>query len=134
VLSITAGAIVVCKFPVTNTAQNPTLNVNGTGAKHIYFNTAVVTTATPTVAGYANRYTKYMYDGTNYIWLGENIDNNSTYSNQSLGNGYGTCTTAEATVAKAASLSGYNLIVNGFVAVKFTYAVPANATLNINNL
>ena len=49
-----------------------------------------------------------------------------------LGFGYGTCTTAEATVAKVATLASYALVKNGIVSIKFTYAVPANATLNIN--
>ena len=54
-------------------------------------------------------------------------------SPQSLGFGYGTCTTAEATTAKVVTLSGYTLVTNGYVSVKFTNAVPANATMNINS-
>lgn len=60
-------------------------------------------------------------------------DTNSTYNNAGLGQGYGTCATAEATAAKAAALSGYALTLGGIVAIKFTYAVPASATLNINS-
>ena len=60
-------------------------------------------------------------------------DANSTYSNASLGNGYATCSTAAETVAKVASLSSYSLSTGGAVSVKFTYDVPANATLNINS-
>lgn len=60
-------------------------------------------------------------------------DNNTTYTNQSLGNGYGTCSTAASTTAKVVTLSGYSLITNGVVAVKFTNAVPASATMNINS-
>ena len=60
-------------------------------------------------------------------------DNNTTYTNQSLGNGYGTCATEEATTAKVVTLSGYSLVINGQVSVKFTYAVPASATMNINS-
>ena len=60
-------------------------------------------------------------------------DDNTYYSNASLGQGFGTCTTAEATAAKVVSLGSYGLSVGGVVAVKFTYAVPASATLNINN-
>lgn len=52
---------------------------------------------------------------------------------QSMGFGYGTCTTAAGTAAKVATLSEYNLIKNGIVSVRFSYDVPANATLNINN-
>ena len=60
-------------------------------------------------------------------------DSNTTYSNASLGQGYGTCSTAEATIAKVVTLSNYALATGGVVAVKFTYAVPANATMNINS-
>lgn len=60
-------------------------------------------------------------------------DSNSTYSPQSLGFGYGTCATAEATTAKVVSLSSYSLVTHGAVSVKFTYAVPADATMNINS-
>lgn len=61
-------------------------------------------------------------------WVAET---NTTYSNASLGQGYTTCSTAASTAAKTASLSSYSLTTGGIVTVKFTYAVPANATLNI---
>jgi len=125
------GARVLVKFKESNKAASPTINVNKTGAKPIWYNTAVHNAAN-TIGGYAGRYTEYVYDGTYWVWMGECVDNNSTYSNQSMGNGIGTCATAEATAAKAAALSGYNLVINGIVAVKFSYAVPAGATLNIN--
>lgn len=60
-------------------------------------------------------------------------DANTTYSNAGLGNGYGTCSTAAATVAKTATLSGYALSAQGRVSVKFDEDVPAAATLNINS-
>ena len=53
--------------------------------------------------------------------------------NAANGFGYGTCTTAAATVAKVATLSSYTLKTNGVVAIRFTYDVPASATLNINS-
>lgn len=131
--SLTAGSIITIKFANTNTAQNPTLNVNGTGAKSIWYSAGVVTTSALNMGGYANRPMIYMYDGTQYVFLGWSYDANTTYSNASLGQGYGTCSTAAATAAKEVALSSYSLIINGIVAVKFTYAVPANATLNINS-
>lgn len=57
----------------------------------------------------------------------------TTYTNASLGQGYGTCTTAATTVAKIVTLANYSLIIGGIVSVKFTYTVPANATMNINS-
>lgn len=58
---------------------------------------------------------------------------NTTYSNESLGHGYGTCATEEATAAKVVKLSGYSLTTGGIVAVKFTYGLCASATMNINS-
>ena len=133
------GAIIAVKFTYTNsfsaTAANPiTLNVNNTGAKNIYYNNTGAPTGTNTIAfGIASYYHYYIYDGTYWVYLSRSTDADTTYTNQSLGNGYGTCTTAEATAAKAVALSGYTLTTHGFVTVKFTNAVPANATLNINS-
>ena len=52
--------------------------------------------------------------------------------NAAQGFGYATCSTAAATIAKEATLGHYSLVDDSFVAVKFTYAVPTNATLSIN--
>ena len=57
----------------------------------------------------------------------------TTYSNASLGQGYGTCATAESTAAKVVTLSGYALVTGGIVGVKFTYGLCASATMNINS-
>ena len=47
---------------------------------------------------------------------------------------YGTCSTASATVAKTVTLSGFELVTNVRVTIKFTNANTAtNATLNINS-
>lgn len=69
------GAEVTVKFTVTNTAANPTLNVNGTGAKAIQYRGAAIS------AGYlaANRTYKFTYDGTNYQLIGD-INTNTTYA------------------------------------------------------
>ena len=126
------NAIIFVKFSNSNSATSCTLNVNGTGAKSIWYNNAVYTGNSVIVCGYANRTHMYIYDGTYWVWVSSGSDSNTIYSNASLGQGYGTCTTAEATVAKIVTLSGYALVVGGIVSVKFTYAVPASATLNIN--
>lgn len=69
------------------------------------------------------------YLSVNVPWT----DNNTTYTPQSLGIGYGTCSTGASTAAKTVSLTDYNLVTNGIVSVKFTNAVPASATLNVNS-
>ena len=127
------GSIITVKFTYTNTANNPTFNVNGTGAKRVWYGTALITTSSLSYAGYKDRPSIYMYDGTQYIFLGWSYDANSTYTNATLGQGYGTCSTAAATVAKTVALSSYALTTGGIVSVKFTNAVPASATMNINS-
>ena len=127
------GSLIVIKFTNTNTAQNPTFNVNGTGAKKVWYNTGLITTGSLNCAGYAGRYGEYMYDGTQYIFLGWSVDSNTTYTNGSLGSGYGTCGTVAGTLEKAVTLSNYSATTGGIVAVKFNYDVPASATMNINS-
>lgn len=74
--TLATGARVTVKFTVTNTAANPTLNINSTGAKAIYYKGAAIT------AGYlaANKVYEFVYDGTNYVLVGD-VDTNTTYSN-----------------------------------------------------
>lgn len=129
-----AGSVVYVWCTYSNTANNPTLNVNGTGAKPIYYNGSQITTSNKTYATYANRLMKFVFTGTYYLFAGWGIDNNSTYANYSFGNGYATCATAAATVAKTATYTYYSLKTGGIVSVKFTYAVTSsNSTLNINS-
>ena len=131
--TLTAGSLIMVKFTYTNEAENPTFNVNGTGAKSVWYGTSVITTSSLSYAGYANRPATYMYDGTQFVFVSWSYDTNTTYTNVKLGHGYATCSTAAETTAKTASLSSYTLTTGGIVAVKFTYDVPASATLNINS-
>jgi hypothetical protein len=95
------GTIVCIKFTNTNTAQNPTLNVNNSGAKSIYYNTEVITTGSLWTAGEANRFTSFMYDGTNWVWIGSSVDRNTTYSAMSQNEARaGTATTGRVITAK----------------------------------
>ena len=82
--TLATGAKITVKFTVTNTASNPTLNVNNTGAKAIQYRGSAIS------SGYlaANRVYTFIYDGTNYQLIGDiNTDTNTTY-------GTGTATTA----------------------------------------
>lgn len=127
------GKVVMVYFSNSNSASNVTLNVNNTGAYPIWYNNAEYTSTGTAYTGYANRVIEYMFNGTHWVWMGSSYDANSTYKNVTLGHGYVTCATAEATTAKVGTLASYTLTLGGIVAVKFTYAVPANATLNINS-
>ena len=89
------GVMVTFKAPNTNTAQNPTINVNNTGAKSIWFNTAVVTTGSLNRAGQSGRPATYVYDGTYWVWVSWSVDDNTTYSTMSVAEGKtGTATSA----------------------------------------
>lgn len=129
------GACCYLMNGVVTSASGWTLNVNGLGAKPVY-QTLASSTATSTIFN-VNYTMLFVYNSQRVsggcwdIFYGYN--SNTTYSNASLGQGYGTCSTAEATVAKVVTLSSYALTTGGIVAVKFTNAVPANATLNINS-
>lgn len=128
------GTEIVVKFTATNTSTSttPELNVNGTGAIRIWYNNAVLASTKSAYAGYANRYLHYVYDGTYWVFMGHSVDNNSTYSNVALGQGYAVQNNSAASATITATLGSYALTANGIVSVKFTYDVPANATLNIN--
>ena len=81
---LVAGTIVGVKFSYTNTASNPTLNVNSSGAKSIIYNTYTITTSNLNKAGYASRIEYYMYDGSHWVWINWSADDNSTYYLQTL--------------------------------------------------
>lgn len=75
-----------------------------------------------------NTFTATRQDDTTFTF-----DQSDTVEPPSLGFGCGICDTAAATTAKVVTLSSYIMRTGGYVTVKFTYDVPANATLNINN-
>lgn len=116
------------------TANYATIDINNLGAKPIYHSQ----TGNKSQSAFEKSGTHlFIYNSTRVTggcWdlvVGYNSD--TAYTPQKLGFGYGTCGTAEATIAKAATLSNYGLVTNGIVSVKFTNAVPANSTLNINS-
>ena len=133
------GTTIAIKFSNTNTYKTSgttmTLNVNSTGAYPIYYNNAEVvsTTSANTIAcGYKDRYTYYIFNGTQWVWLSYGIDANTTYSNYSFGNGYGIQYDDGTTTEIDVAFTSYVLADNGRVSVLFRHDVPANATLNIN--
>ena len=130
--TLAKGASVFVKFTNANSVASPTLAVNGTTAKAImrYGTTAPSTTAK--TSWQAGSVVHLVYDGTYWQMVGW-LNDDTLYTNASLGQGYGTCATAEATAAKAVTLSGYALTIGGIVAVKFTYGLCASATMNVNS-
>ena len=130
--SLRAGVTITVKFTNTNTAENPKFKVNNGDAKSVWYNTALITNGNLGMAGTAGKYSTYVYDGTQWVWVSQGNDSNTTYTPPKLGSGYGTCSTSSGT-ALTASLTDYTLVTGGIVTVKFTNAVPAGATLNINS-
>ena len=72
---LVTGARIIVKFTITNTVANPTLNVNGNGAKAIQYRGSAIS------AGYlaANRTLEFVYDGSAYQLVGD-LDTNTTYA------------------------------------------------------
>lgn len=101
--TLAVGSVVTVKFSNTNTASNCTLNVNNTGAKQIWYNNAVYTAASVTICGFANRYIRYMYDGTYWIWIGASIDN---YPGDASASAAGVVTTGVQTFAGNKTFNG----------------------------
>lgn len=83
------------------------------------------------------------FSNENLLRLQKKVDGTSTtYNvfhsgisaiNANLGQCWATCSTAAATAEKTVTMSSYTLKIGGMVAIKFTNAVPASATMNINS-
>jgi len=159
--ALTIGGIVTVKF-TNALCASATMSINGKGAKPIYIKGAAVnndnaatvsagdtayfmydgtayhllgtdraaTNPIVNISRSGTTFTATRLDGTTFTFTQQ--DNNTTYTQAKLGQGYGTCTTAEATAAKSVTLTGYELELNGVVAVKFTNGLCASATMSIN--
>ena len=130
-----AGCVVGVKFASSNTfsatsSAHVSLNVNGTGARDIYYNNTASPTGTNTTAfGYKNRTVWYMYDGTYWVWMGMSAELNDN----TVPSAY--CSTAAGTAAKTASCSGYQLLSKSYIQVILanTNTAASALTLNINS-
>jgi hypothetical protein len=116
--SLVTGAAVTVKFTATNTAASPTMNVNSTGATAIYYRNAAISTG----ALAANRVYSFVYNGTQWDFVGD-IDANTTYTAM-------TQTEAEAGTATTARTIAPNVLKMGIaalsVAVTAGTAAPAS--------
>lgn len=131
--TLAKGASVFVKFMNSNGASNPKLSVNGSASKPICKFGGTPPGASPEQSWYDGSVVHLVYDGSAWQMVGWNNTVMQTPTNGFLGQGYGTCSTAEATAAKAVTLSGYSLTTGGIVAVKFTYGLCASATMNVNS-
>lgn len=85
------GVTIHVKFTYSNTAANPTLNVNSTGAKNIYrYGTTAPSTSVAT-SWNDGSVVSFTYDGTYWQmnnWLNTDTDNNTTYTFANGTNGF----------------------------------------------
>lgn len=139
---LVAGAEVTVKYANTNTAENPTLNVNGTGAKSIWYDTALISTTDLGYAGTANRPIKYVYDGTQWVFVswamaGAGEDTEATEAMvRGIVTNYANATSAEGniisvasgTTALSAQVSKYYKVAGTVTTMAITLPVPADNT------
>ena len=138
--SAITGMLLAVKFTNANSVANPTLTLQTNGAaallaaKNIYRYGSTAPSTSAATSWQAGSVVLFVYDGTNWQMCGW-LNDNTTYTNASLGTGFANQTnTASATAVTANFVNGtYTLTVNGVIGVKFTYDVPASATLNINS-
>ena len=123
--ALVSGATVLVKFTYANTASSPTLNVNSTGAKNIYYRGAAL--ASSLYYWGAGDLVEFYYDGIQWNLLNVSNSDNNTYPSAY-------CATAAGTAAKTASCTNYTATSNTYL-----HVVVANAnssagaiTLNVN--
>ena len=151
--AVSAGKLVVYRDPTDG--DLPIIVHNSTGGEYAIFGSIVgntayykqlgetgwLATSTYTLQVTADKVTSWSSTTTDSHYPSEKLVktsldaklNSSAFTNENLGQGYGTCSTAESTAAKAVTLSNYVLKTGGVVAVKFTYGLCASATLNVNS-
>lgn len=84
--TLEVGCIVGLFSTITNTASNPTLNVANTGAYHIWYGNAKLTTSTVYRAQQANFTTFFVFTGEYWHFLSQGADLNTTYGEITLAN------------------------------------------------
>lgn len=128
--NLQVGDVIGVKFTNTNTVGTVKLNVNGTGAIQLAYNTSRPFTGSDNwITGYANRTIFYQYDGTYWYWVTAGVNQNGdTYTTAKSW-------TAAGTAAKTATCHDYAAQANSWIIVQMVYAnTSASAlTLNINN-
>lgn len=87
---LSTGAIIMVFFSYSNSAENVTFNVNGSGAYPLYYNNAAYVGSSSAYTGYANRTITYAFNGTHWVWISSSYDantqsnTNSTDSNSKI--------------------------------------------------
>jgi len=95
ITALNAGQIIIVKPTITSTVADATLKLNNFTAYPILYGAAAITTSTDSITWAANYPSWFRFDGSNWVFLGHGVDNNTTYSAMSVSEGTtGTKTTA----------------------------------------
>lgn len=124
--SFFAGQTILIKFQHgNNVKENLTLSINGSTPAPIVTYDGV----NPATIWAAGSILLFIYSGTDWRLVD---GHNNVKILGDLGMGYGSCANALEATAKHVSIQNYVLTTGSLVAIKFTYSVPANSTLNIS--
>ena len=123
------GLTITLRFVNTNTANNPTLNINSLGAKPIYRYGTTVVGKTIDTSWQPNTIISLIYD-TDLVstgcWILNDINTKSSWR--------GVCSTTATTTAKAITCTGFYLIDGARVSIQCTTSNTVSApTININS-
>ena len=95
ITELKTGQIIIVKPTITSTVADATLKLNNFTAYPILYGAAAITTSTDSITWAANYPSWFRFDGSNWVFLGHGVDNNTTYSAMSVSEGTtGTKTTA----------------------------------------
>lgn len=122
--ALLVGVTIHVKFTNSNLAANPTLNVNGTGARRIYRYGTTSPSASVALSWFAGSVVSFTYDGDYWQMNGWQ---------ETDGGSYGVCDTSPNTVMKSVSIAEFELKEGAVVHVKFVNDNSAtNPTLNVS--
>ena len=112
--ALETGVQVRIKFTYANSVANPTLNINGTGAKAIFWRGAALASTQYWAAG---QILDFIYDGTNWVLITQPKDNNTTYSLSGLGGIGSVSASGTAPLSLSATKSGTSVSISGSITV-----------------
>lgn len=133
--ALEAGAMISVLFSQENSYGQPTLNVNGTGAKSVYVgNSDTYGDANP-LKWMAKTLITFVYDGTQYRYIAASAAASVTPP-RGAGTWYGTCSTTATTATKTSQLNNFVPTRGALVLIHATTANTYTAgalKLNINS-